>query len=94
MKVYQKEYPAMIKNPTYDRLNEISAILNRRMMECGRITSGAIGGAPIAFATVEEMKELHELRLKLQEIEAIHASGAKERIAERIGNRKKRSRTP
>lgn len=70
-----------------DRLNEISAVLTQRMRESGYGCS-AMGGASIAFATQEEKQELHELHLKLQELARVDALGAKERIAERIRNRK------
>lgn len=75
-------------NPYLDRLNEISATLKERMDSCDSVIFGSRGGAPIAFASPDELEELHVLRLKLQEMAAIHAAGAKERIAERIRNRR------
>lgn len=75
-------------NPYSDRLNEISNVLKQRMGETDTMIAGAMGCAEINFATQEEREELHGLFLKIQEWDTVNAAGAKQRIAERIRNRR------
>lgn len=72
------------------RLNELTAAAEERSRRADGLIAATLGGATIDFMTPDERKERHELMLALPTM-AEEREAARERIKERIRNRRKKS---
>lgn len=72
------------------RLNELTVLADERSRKCDGLFAALLGGASMDFMTKEELAERHELMLALPTM-AEEREAARQRIQERIRNRRKRS---
>lgn len=72
------------------RLNELTVLADERSRKGDGLFAALLGGASMDFMTKEELAERHELMLALPTM-AEEREAARQRIQERIRNRRKRS---